>query len=118
MHLDKEDSSLTPNIDRISTELAAATRRLTPTTSALATAQQPVAQADATLRLAPPAELASHIETAARAWDALRSNSQQVSFSESPDGRIHIELQDQDGNHLETLSGVGLFDLIDQAGAR
>jgi hypothetical protein len=64
----------------------------------------------------PPPELAAHIEAAARAWDVLAGAGQHVSFSDNPDGRLSIELRDESGNHLETLSGAALFGLIDRAG--
>jgi hypothetical protein len=129
MRLEQEDCPVTANFDPINTAaLAAANQppaRATSTSTsgsvfgaALVQAQQSLGQADSVAQSAPPPELAAHIEAAARAWDALSANSQHISFSESPDGRIRIELHDQDGNHLESLSGVGLFDLIDQEGGR
>lgn len=65
---------------------------------------------------APPAELADHIAAAARAWEALSQSGRHVSFSQSPDGRVSIELHDIDDDQNETLSGSGLFDLIDRGG--
>jgi hypothetical protein len=65
---------------------------------------------------APPAELADHIAAAGRAWEALSQSGRHVSFSQSPDGRVAIELHDVDDDQTETLSGSGLFDLIDRGG--
>lgn len=65
---------------------------------------------------APPPELADHIAAAARAWEALSQSGRHVSFSQSPDGRVAIQLHDIDDDQTETLSGVGLFDLIDGGG--
>jgi hypothetical protein len=65
---------------------------------------------------APPAELADHIAAAARAWEALSQSGRHVSFSQSPDGRVAIELHDIDDDQTETLSGSSLFDLIDRGG--
>jgi hypothetical protein len=65
---------------------------------------------------APLAELADHIAAAGRAWEALSQSGRHVSFSQSPDGRVAIELHHIDDQQIETLSGSGLFDLIDRGG--
>lgn len=65
---------------------------------------------------APPAELGDHIAAAARAWEVLSQSGRYVSFSQSPDGRMAIDLHDIDDGQIETLSGSGLFELIDRGG--
>ncbi len=86
--------------------------------AALAAAQRsPVAETEA-LPPVPPAELSAHIAAAARAWDALAAGGQNVVFNEREDGQLSIELQDDEGNELQTMSGSQLFGLIDEHGGQ
>lgn len=86
--------------------------------AALAAAQKsPAAESEAVPSL-PPAELSAHIAAAAQAWAALAAGGQNVVFNEGAGGRLSIELQDDEGNELETLSGSQLFGLIDEHGGR
>jgi hypothetical protein len=84
--------------------------------AALQKAQQSQGVADAVIPPSPPAELAGHIAAAARAWEALSAAGQHVSFTETPDGRVSINLHDEEGSG-EPLSGSSLFDLIEREGA-
>ena len=69
---------------------------------------------DAVLPPTPPAELGANIAAAARAWEALAADGRHVSFSETAEGRVSIQLSD--GESAEELTGSGLFDLIDAEG--
>jgi hypothetical protein len=64
----------------------------------------------------PPPELGEKIAAAAHAWAALAATNRYVVFSETVEGRIAVELQDEDGLQLETLNLTGLFDLIEDEG--
>jgi hypothetical protein len=81
--------------------------------AALGPARQPAPLPDALIAPSPPPQLAAHIAAAARAWDAFAAAGQQIAFSETADGRIAIELCDEDGERLEILSGAGLFNVIE-----
>jgi hypothetical protein len=84
--------------------------------AALAEAQNPWRSAPAELPPTPPPGLAANIAAAAHAWDSLAASSQHVVFNHSADGQLSIELADDDGNSLGTLSGSELFGLIDEHG--
>lgn|GEM_PF-2153027 len=73
-------------------------------------------QAAALVEPTPPPELAAHIFAAARAWDSLAAAGRHVSFEQAPNGRVSIQLQDEDGNNLESVPVGRLFDLIEQHG--
>lgn len=66
--------------------------------------------------MTPPPELGEKIAAAAHAWAALAATNRYVVFSETLEGRITVELQDEDGQQLETLNLAGLFDLIEDQG--
>jgi hypothetical protein len=82
----------------------------------LARAQQASRNAAEWVQATPPPDLSAHIAAAARAWDALADGGRHVSFEEGSTGHLRIELQDDDGNSLESLSVGRLFELIDQHG--
>ncbi|GEM_PF-5340809 len=64
----------------------------------------------------PRPELAAHIDAAASAWDSLAASGRRVAFEDTPDRPLQIRLRDDDDNDLGVLTGVELFDLIDQEG--
>jgi hypothetical protein len=64
----------------------------------------------------PPPHLAENIAAAARAWNSLAVSGRHVAFDTGPDGKVRIEVQDQNGNRLESLRPSSLFDLIDLEG--
>ena len=64
----------------------------------------------------PRPELAAHIDAAASAWDSLAASGRRVAFEDTPDRPRQIRLRDDDDNDLGVLTGVELFDLIDQEG--
>jgi hypothetical protein len=61
----------------------------------------------------PPPHLADNIAAAARAWNSLAVSGRHVSFEQGPDGKLTIELQDENGNKLDGVAPSALFDLID-----
>jgi hypothetical protein len=79
-------------------------------------AAQQSAQPAASLPPVPPPELSAHIAAAARAWDALSGAGRSVVFNERDDGRLSIQLQDEEGNEMQSLDGSELFGLIDEYG--
>jgi hypothetical protein len=83
--------------------------------AALAEAQK-AAGAPPSSTPAPPPELGAKIAAAASAWDALSAAGQYVAFHYGEDGEVSIELQDEDGRPLQSLSGSDLFSLIDERG--
>jgi hypothetical protein len=67
--------------------------------------------------MTPPPELGEKIAAAAHAWSALAATNRYVVFNETVEGRVAVELQDEDGRALETLDLASLFDLIEDEGS-
>jgi len=63
----------------------------------------------------PPPEVQREMAAAARVWQTLAAQGQELRFGQSADGRVSVELIDSSGRALDVIGPSGLFRLLQQA---
>jgi hypothetical protein len=63
----------------------------------------------------PPPEVQREMLAAARVWQTLAAQGQELRFGQSADGRVSVELTDTSGRALDVIGPSGLFRLLQQA---
>jgi hypothetical protein len=61
----------------------------------------------------PPPEVSAEVQDAARAAARLHELGRELRFERGDDGRLRVELQDQDGNVLRQVPTAEIFDFAD-----